>query len=525
MIDAAAPRKRIVIVGDGLAAWMAAAALSRTVRLGDWQVRVIGGTGRDDMPLTAADATLPSPAREHGSIALDEDRIVADNGAAFTFGIALSGWSQRQATYFHPFGSIGAALGPLSFHHLVTRLRREGIPMRLANFSLPALAAQAGRFARPDGNPRSVLSTCRYGLHLDYAALRGDLRRAAEAAGIAQEPAPFSKVEHAADGSIAAVATGDGRRIEGDLFIDCTGVAARLIGSEWQDWSPWLPCNRVLAATVEQLQPPLPYSHSEAQPAGWIRHLPTQGRIALTAHYSADVSNDEQALAWLRAAGNDGDVEVRAAILRFGRRRQAWHRNCVALGSAAAMIDPVGVTNLQLLRSAIGRLMQLLPGDPRGTAEAAEFNRLTGMQLDHARDFAMLHYKLNGRNGEPFWDACRSMDVPSTLEYKMRLYEGRGRIALYDEEPLEDVSWMNLYDEHGVLPRRYSPIADGFSVADLKAHADRARTIMIDELGRMPRHGDYLARVKAAGAPGRPAPASIPQEARHRVGRFMGDSA
>jgi tryptophan halogenase len=510
---------------------MAAAALARTVRLSHWPVRVIGAGGEDDghnddVPLAGADATLPSPAREHGSVALDEDRYVAGNGAAFTFGIALSGWSQREATYFHPFGSIGAALGPLPFHHLVTRLRREGVPMRLANYSLPALAAQAGRFARPDGNPRSVLSTCRYGLHLDCAALRDELRRTAEAAGIVPEPAPFSQLEHTADGSIAAVTTGDGRRIEGDLFIDCTGVAARLTGSGWQDWSTWLPCNRVVAAAIGQSQAPLPYSHAAAQPAGWIRHLPLQGRVALTVYYSADSSNEDQALAWLRAAaGNDDLAGVQAATVRFGRRRQAWHRNCVALGSAAAMIDPVGVTNLQLLRSAVGRLMQLLPGDPRGTVEATEFNRLTALQLDHARDFAMLHYKLNRRDGEPFWDACRSIEVPSSLEYKMRLYEGRGKIALYDEEPLEDASWMTLYDEHGVFPRHCSPIADGFSVAELKAYADRARALMIDELARMPPHGDYLARLKAAGAPGRPVPAPAPREARHRVGRFMGDSA
>jgi tryptophan halogenase len=116
------------------------------------------------------------------------------------------------------------------------------------------------------------------------------------------------------------------------------------------------------------------------------------------------------------------------------------------------------------------------------------------------------------------------MDVPSSLEYKMRLYQGRGRIAMYDEEPLEDASWANLYDEHGVRPRNYSPIADGFAVAELKAYAERARAIMIDELGTMPLHGDYLACVKAA-KDSRDRASSAPQEAPHRVGRFMGDSA
>lgn len=533
MIGEATSRlQRIVIVGDGVAAWMAAAALARTVRLNDYSIRVIGGGECDDdlAPLTTADATLPSPSHEHGSIELDEDRLVAESGAAFTFGIALSGWSTPGATYFHPFGSVGAALGPLPFHHLVMRLRREGIPMRLADYSLAALAAQAGRFARPDGNPRSVLSTCRYGVHLDCAALRDRLRQEAEVAGIVREPTRFSQVEHASDGSIAAVTTGDRQRVEGDLFIDCTGVAARLIGSipeaGWRDWSAWLPCNRVLAAMIDSARAPPPYSHAEAHSAGWIRHLPMQGRTFLAGYWSADVSSEEGVLERLReAAGRSGLFNAQSATLRLGRRRQAWHRNCVALGSAAALIDPVGVTHLHLLRSAIERLMKLLPGDRLCAAEAAEYNRLTEMQLDRARDFATLHYKLNGRSGEAFWDACRAMDVPSSLEYKMTLYRSRGRIAMYDEEPLEDVSWANLYDEHGVRPQSYSPIADGFAVAELKAYAERARAIMIDELGRMPRHGDYLARLKAESGSRGSADASPPRKTQHRVGRFMGDSA
>lgn len=524
--------QRMVIVGDGLGAWMTAAALARTVRLEDYSIRVIGLVEADGglAPLNAADATLPSSNQEHASIELDEATLVADSDAAFTFGIALSGWSGTGTTYFHPFGSVGAALGPLPFHQLVMRLRREGIPMRLANYSLAALAAQAGRFARPDGNPRSVLSTCRYGMHLDCAALRDTLRHEAEVAGIVRGPACFSQVEQAADGSIAAVTTGDGQRVLGDLFIDCTGAAARLIGSipeaGWQDWSAWLPCNRVLTAMIDRSQTPPPYSHAEAHPAGWIRHLPMQGRTFLCGYWSADLSSEEGMLARLReATGSRGLSNAQSATLRFGRRRQAWHRNCIALGSAAALIDPVGVTNLQLLRSAIERLMKLLPGGRLCKAEAAEYNRLTETQLDRARDFATLHYKLNGRAGEAFWDACRAMDVPSSLEYKMNLYRSRGRIAMYDEEPLEDVSWANLYDEHGVRPQSYSPIANGFAVAELKAYAERARAIMIDELGRMPRHGDYLARLKAENGCRGSADAPAPRKTRHRVGRFMGDSA
>jgi len=498
---AKAPLRRIIIVGGGLAAWMSAAALARAVRVGDWSICVVHDEADSNAaPCGDADATLPLTQNGHFALQPDEDTIIAETGGVFTYGIALSGWSHAAATWFQPFGAVGAGLGPVAFHHLVMRLRREGFPLRLANYSLAALAAQAGRFCRPGRDPRSVLSTCQYGLHLDCTRLARRLKTEAESAGVRSLPGPFAKAESGEDGAIAAIIGGNGQRIEGDLFLDCTGVEARLMGgatrATWEDWSAWLPCDRFVSARIETQHAPPPYSLAAAHPAGWIRQLPLQGRTWLTGFHRSDVLTDTAALDTLqKSAGRSGFSDVRSGPVRFGRRRKAWQGNCIALGAAAALIDPVATTNLHLLRASIDNLLKLLPADRKSKVEADEYNRLTGLQFDHARDFVVLHYKLNGRHGEAMWDACRAMSVPATLDYKLRSYESRGRIALYDEEPLDEVSWLNLFDEHGVRPRRYSPLADGFETAELQAHVERVRAIMLDELARMPIHGDYLSRL------------------------------
>ncbi|HWM28150.1 MAG TPA: tryptophan 7-halogenase, partial [Woeseiaceae bacterium] len=222
-----------------------------------------------------------------------------------------------------------------------------------------------------------------------------------------------------------------------------------------------------------------------------------QGEIVLTSFYRSELASDKDALGTLHESSGNGELgAVRSASLRFGRRSKAWHRNCIALGAAAGVIDPVATSNLELLRAAIERLLRLLPGDRVATAEVAEYNRLTSTQLERALDFAVLHYKLNGRRGERLWDACREMPVPASLDYKMRLYQSRGRVAMYDEEPLDEASWINLFDEHGVRPHNYNPIADGFGAAELQAHMERARTIMLDELKKMPLHADYLSGLR-----------------------------
>ena len=327
------------------------------------------------------------------------------------------------------------------------------------------------------------------------------MRSAALEDGAALAASPLARVERHGSGAVAALFTAGGDRVEADLYIDASGSAARLAGegpgSAWDDWAAWLPCDRLLSAVIDTPQAPPPYSLIEAQGAGWLRRLPLRGKTVLTAAWPGERADDDEIRALLERAGATPEEPTR---LRPGRRKEPWHRNVLAVGSAAAQIEPLAVTHLDLLRRDVDRLLKLLPGDREGRTEAAEYNRAAALLLDNARDFALLHYRLNGRRGEPFWDACRQAPLPPSLDYKLRLYESRGRVALYDEEPLEAASWIALFDECGVRPRRYNPLADGFPVADLEAHAERVRKIMLDALTRMPSHGDYLARLGASSA-------------------------
>jgi len=512
-VDTARPnhqqKQRIVIAGDGIAAWMAAAALSKAVPATDYSIIVAGSreNTKDEAPSAVepfglSDSTLPWQYSFPASLELDNDDIVSATGGSFSYGIAMSGWAKHGESYLHPFGSIGASLGPVSFQHLAMRLRKEGLPIRFANYSMAALAAQAGKFARPGSDPHSVLSTCRHGLHIDLEALVKIFRALAESAGVSYFPGPIHRIETNEPGNIHAIEVAGGRRIEGDLFVDCTGIESCLMGqlpdSGWEDWSAWLPCDHLVSTTIDSSQSPPPFSHAMAHDAGWIRELPLPGKTVLEGLHNANIIDEREAVKrLLQSCDGQKPTNVHSGPVRFGRRKQAWLNNCISLGTSAALIDPVAISNLQLLRSGINRLLTLLPAGPDATAVRTEFNRQTAMQLDNARDFAILHYKLNGRTGEPFWDICRSMQMPESLAYKLRLYESNGLIAMYDEEPLEDGSWLNLYDEHGIRPDRYSPIADGFRPEDLLKHLQRVRDVMMETLKTMPTHAEYLLRLKS----------------------------
>lgn len=459
--------ERIVIVGGGVAGWMSALALGRALPHVALTLVEVEGPDRSLGPFGPAETSLPEFSRflaEHG---IDEDALLRAGRGGFALGAAFSGWGGEGSAWFLPFGEVGAPMGAVAFHHVAARVRAGGRDFRLADFSLAAVAAASGRFARPSDDPRSVLSSYGYGLSLDRAALAKMLRQAA--GNVAQHAAPFAR----SIGAVEGVELADGTRVEGDLYLDCTGPAALLHGGAFESWKAWLPCDRAVERFVPQEGVPPPYAHAGAHDAGWLRTVPLVGG---------------QGEALLYASAH-GEALPGAAPFECGRRVEAWRGNVVAIGAAAALIEPLHGHALQLVQNALERLVTLLPSG--SGVEAAEYNRLTAREADRVRDFAILHYKTATRPG-PFWDAARSMEVPEPLQYKLDLYASRGRVPMYDDELFERPDWIAALDGQGVRARRWDALADAIPEPALLQHFGRLRELILQAAKGMPHHGATL---------------------------------
>ncbi|HEU4959277.1 MAG TPA: tryptophan halogenase family protein [Sphingomonas sp.] len=487
--------KRVVIAGGGAAGWMTALALATRLPAA-WRVTLVESS--DVAPIGVGEATLPTIRFFNRALGIDEREFVRRTGATFKLGIDFCDWSRPGERFIHGFGDYGPPIEGRPSHHQMVRL---GLPVAagaIDAWSAACVAAREERFAPPRPEEGSVLSRYSYGYHFDAALYAVYLRELAEARGVERLDRRIVGVELAENGDIAALRTAEGDPIAADLFVDCTGFRALLIGealgAPFDDWSRWLPCDRAWAVpTVHPGRWP-PVTRATAMAAGWRWRIPLRQRIG-NGHVFASAFLDEQAaLADLEAALEEpAAAEPRLIRFRTGRRQDAWRRNCVAIGLSAAFIEPLESTGLHLIESATGLLIELFPQDGCRPDLSAAFNRRMGEQLDRLRDFVILHYRLSARE-EPFWRHMREIPIPDELAHRIELFRRSGQVVT-DPGSFGEPSWLAILLGMGLVPDGYDPLADALPRDAVAQHFARGRELIARAVQTLPAHRDYLQAV------------------------------
>lgn len=497
--------KRIVIVGAGPVAWIAASALMRSLRHLEPEITVIDDAAAPDAP--RALPTLPSQRGAHKQMGVNEADFLRATGSTFRLGNELIGWQGEGSRFVHAHGEIGSPIEATPFYKYLQSRAIAGQAEKPEAYSIAGLAARAGRFARPMGAEGELTADFTYGYHIDERPYADYLRELALRAGIRYRREGVSRLQRRETGDIDALVLDGGATLSGDLFVDCTGRAARIFS--WLDpeprvdWSAWLPCDRMIAGYTNGLTDPPPATRIVATDAGWLFQVPLATSTYVGHVYASRFSSDEAAAGALqRACGAPRSPTLTRWI--SGRRSRFWVNNCVALGAAAVDLEPLAAAELHIAQLGVAHLIELFPLDASGVIEAAEYNRVMGESADALRDFTCAHYRVSSRPGA-FWDAVRAVAPPATLAAKLDLHAASGRIDMRDHEPFEEVDWAWLLLGSGVVPAALEwQITRALSVLQ-HPQAVELRTVIEKLAGGMPRHVDYLARVKAAPArPGAP---------------------
>jgi tryptophan 7-halogenase len=499
--------RRVVIVGGGTAGWMAAAALSASLPSGSVEILLVES---DEIgTVGVGEATIPPLIAFNDMLGLNEDEFLTATRGTFKLGIEFVDWGAIGERYFHPFGAHGADLNGVHFHQLYLReAERRPLP-DIREWSMSAIAAELGRFARPGPGARLPLSQLVYAFHLDAGLYAQFLRRHAERKGVQRvEGKIIDAALDAETGHVRSVTLTCGRTIDGELFIDCSGFRGLLIeeklGTGYVEWGKWLVCDRAVAVPCHLPGPPDPFTRSIARASGWQWRIPLQHRMGNGLVYSS-AHLDREAAEELLLSNLEADPLIPPRHLSFtaGRRRLAWNANVVSLGLSSGFIEPLESTSIHLVQSGIGKLLALFPDRRFDPVERDEYNRQMQDVFEDVRDFIILHYKATRRDDSDFWNYCRTMDLPDKLASKLDLWRSKGRIFRDGQELFGAPSWVALLLGQGIVPQEQEPAVMAIDPAVAAEALDKMHLSYRRMAEQMPSHSDFIAQVRRA-APVRP---------------------
>ena len=443
---------------------MCAAAFSRLLRAPGFSVRLIES---DEIgTVGVGEATLPHIKDFNDQLGINEAAFMRATQATFKLGIEFCGWGVSDS-YMHPFGAFGQDWAGIGFHHYWRRAKAAGIEVGpLEDYSIAITAARAHKFDFPTEDPVSLRSHYAYAYHFDASLYARFMRDFATGRGVRRTEGRVVDVRLAPEnGDIVSLVLQSGEVVEGDLFIDCSGFAGLLIDKAlkagWEDWTDWLPCDRAWAVPCARSADFTPYTRSTAREAGWQWRIPLQHRTGNGYVFSSAFISEDRAAETL-LANLDGPTLADPKLLRFraGRRRESWRRNCVAIGLASGFLEPLESTSIYLVQAAITQVLKLFSAGAVDDRLRNEFNRTVDIEYARVRDFLILHYHANIREGEPLWDYTRAMDVPDSLKASMALFRQRGYVQAYKDGLFSPLSWISVFNGQGLSPLGHNRMAE-----------------------------------------------------------------
>ncbi len=452
---------RILIVGGGTAGWLTANYLASTLHAASQQNLEIALVESPDIGiLGVGEGTFPSIRGTLAAIGLDEARFLRGATATFKQGIRFDHWVRAPGTpgtghYFHPF-SLPSQRGDSP----------ELLPYWLLGAAPDTAFAQAvtlqKRVADASRGPKRITDAeyqgrLNYAYHFDAARFAALLAEHGRSLGVRHTLATIDDVELDEQGAIARVITREAGALSADLYVDCTGFRAALIGkalgSPFRSAKDTLFVDRAVAMQVPypRADTPIPsYTISTAHEAGWTWDIGLHTRRGVGYVYSTRHTDDARAEAVLRNYIGPAADGINARLLRFeaGFRPGQWQKNCVAVGLSAGFVEPLESTGIGLIEMGAYLIAHLLPADGDMTHVAKHFNRLMTTRFERIFDFIKMHYCLSRRRDSAFWlDNVDPASVPDTLKEQLAMWRSRPPHRLdfvTDVEMFLPASWQYI---------------------------------------------------------------------------------
>jgi len=511
-----APRK-LVIVGGGSAGWMAAAYLQARLAKNPRGTVEISLIESPDIPrISVGEATVPSIQHILSVIGIGMLDFMKATDATFKQSIKYVDWVKNDGSFYHhPFSRYrsqpvdNSGLTWLASNGCVPFMETVSAQPQICDMGLAPLMLGKWDFGPP-------LS---YAFHMNAHKFADYLCAISTERGVNHIRENVVDVDMKEDGNIAAVLTESGKRIEGDLFVDCTGFRSELIekklGVMWEDCSPWLLCDRAIAMHIpyDHYYPGSirPYTTATALSNGWVWDIPLQNSRSLGYVHSSAYISEEDAEKEIRKHGGPHSENLPSRTIHFkvGRREKAWVKNCLAIGLAGGFIEPLESTGLYLSDLASVMLAEHFPfRDEDNEAMAFRVNRIMANRFYEVLDFINMHYCLSRRTDTEFW---REVQKPERITERLKAkfdYWKTKPPSMSDFEDQMFIGQTGAPMKAGNFPGDHRPSVDTASLWNHESYecimygmgflVDEYRDKDITKLGPPPMSRTVLDRLRAA---------------------------
>jgi tryptophan 7-halogenase len=445
------PVKAVVIVGGGTAGWLTAGIIAARhqarMKAGGLSVTLIESP--DIRIIGVGEGTWPTMRSSLERIGVSETALFRECDAAFKQGGKFAGWTTgaQDDAYYHPL------MVPQGFSqvNLAPHWLREGRGRSFCDFVTPQ-----GRLCDDGLAPKTIThaeykGSANYAYHLDAGKFAPFLaRHCTEKLGVRHVLADVVAVNQRESGDIESVLTPQAGEVAGDLFIDCSGFSALLLGKTlgvgFKECGDILFCDTALAVQVPFESPDSPMASqtiATAHEAGWTWDICLPTRRGVGYVYSSRHSGEEAAReALLRYIGLEHkDLPVRKIPIRSGHRATFWRNNCLAIGLAQGFLEPLESSAIVLVEISAKLLAEQMPACREVMDIVAKrFNEVTMYRWGRIIDFLKLHYLLTQRTDSAFWrDNVDPATVPERLRDLLTLWKYQSPWFFDELDRLEEV--------------------------------------------------------------------------------------
>jgi tryptophan halogenase len=454
---------KYVVAGGGTAGWFSAAILTRALYNSGCKIELVESP---NVPtIGVGEATIPSIIDVLTYLQIPVKDFMVKTNATFKLGIKFVDWHSIGDHYWHQFGYVGSKIDGKPFYQQWLKHHLRGGKHKFTDFSPSVVLAQNNKFLINNPKQPTNLSASTFALHFDAGLVAKYLEEYCVNNGVIHTRGHISKVDLNNNGSIGSLSLDDNTQINGDFFIDCTGQSALLIGKalnvRYESWEKYLPVNRAVAVQTERTEFLPPYTLSVAHEHGWRWQIPLQNRTGNGYVYSNQHCDDESALTLLNKHIS-GKMLNDPKVIKFetGKRDKQWYKNCLAIGLSGGFLEPLESTSINLIVKGMLDFIEFLPNNEIHQPTIDEYNRLMDIEYECIRDFIVLHYCKSSRKDSTFWNMWQNNEIPQTLQNKLDIFEGSGRLYRNDLDLFTPDSWYAVLEGMKVRPKHYDPTID-----------------------------------------------------------------